>query len=384
MTLLEPDKLEPAPRIALVITGLEVGGAEQACTNLALGLCERGFSPTVYALRPRPPAGEDRLAVALERGGVVVEFLDARSSLHAPRTLHRLTALLRRDRPALVQTFLYHANLLGRFAAGRAGVSHVVCGIRVAERRGRARLWLDRATSRRVEHYVCVSRDVAEFSRRVGGLPAEKLSVIPNGVDVERFAEAEPLDLAELGVAAGRRAIVCVGRLDEQKRSAWLAMHAPQLFERLPQHDLVFVGDGPQRDIIYSTSKQLGVADRVHLVGRRDDVPRVLRACDLLVLPSAWEGMPNVVLEAMAAALPVVATQVEGVCELLGPGAAAQTIPVGDQEALVLQAFSLLSHPTHSQQVGAENQRRVRENFSLPAMCEAYAALYRRLLAARR
>jgi len=372
-----------ATPIALLITGLEMGGAEQALTNLALGLRERGFLSKVYALRPRPTAGEDRLVERLESAGIACEFFGARSALDAPGTLRRMTAAWRRDRPLLVQSFLHHANLLGRFAARRAGVARMVCGIRVAERRGRTRLWLDRVTSDRVDHYVCVSQDVAEFSRREGGLPADRISVIPNGVDVERFAQATPIDLAELGVAAGRRAIVCVGRLDEQKRSSWLVVHAPSLFERLPQHDLVFVGDGPQRRIIYDLSKQLGVADRVHLVGRRDDIPRVLRACDLLILPSAWEGMPNVVLEAMAAGLPVVATQVEGVRELLGPRADEQVIAVGDWRTLISRAFALLGDSPSAGDVGAENQRRAREFFSLSAMFDAYAELYRRLLAAR-
>lgn len=374
---------DPATPIALLITGLEVGGAEQACAYLASGLAERGFRPMVYALRPRPPADEDRLVRMLESAGIACEFLGARSLRDAPRTLRSLTEAWRSDRPQLVQSFLHHANLLGRFAARRAGVAKMVCGIRVAERRGRKRLWLDRLTSSRVDHYVCVSQDVAEFSRREGGLPAERLSVIPNGVEVERFALAEPIDLAELGVPAGRRAIVCVGRLDEQKRSTWLVEQTPRLFEKLPQHDLLFVGEGPQRHIVYDTCTRLGVADRVHLVGRRDDVPRVLRACDLLVLPSAWEGMPNVVLEAMAAGLPVLATQVEGVRELLGPRADEQVIAIGDWKALVSKAFSLLGDSPQTGGIGVENQRRAREFFSLSAMCDAYAALYRRLLASR-
>lgn len=370
-----------ATPIALLITGLEVGGAEQAFTNLAVGLAERGFVPKVYALRPRPPVGEDRLVRKVESAGIPCEFFGARSALGAPLTLRRLTAAWRRDRPQLVQSFLHHANLLGRFAARRAGVARMVCGVRVAERRGRTRLWLDRVTSDRVDHYVCVSQDVAEFSRREGGLPADRLSVIPNGVDVDRFAQAEPIDLRELGVPTGRRAIVCVGRLDEQKRSSWLVEQSPLLFETLPRHDLVFVGDGPQRQIIHETCTRLGVVDRVHLVGRRDDVPRVLRACDLLILPSAWEGMPNVVLEAMAAGLPVVATQVEGVRELLGPRVDEQTITIGDEKALFSKVLSLVGDSPRAGDIGAANQRRARDFFSLPAMFDAYASLYRRLLA---
>ncbi|MBX3413554.1 MAG: glycosyltransferase [Pirellulales bacterium] len=371
--------VESATPMALLITGLEVGGAEQALTNLALGLGEHGFRPQVYVLQPRPAAGQDRLVRALESAGIACEFCGVRTVRDAPRALRWLTAAWRRDRPAIAQSFLHHANLLGRLAARRAGV-RMVCGIRVAERRGRARLWLDRMTSRWVDHYVCVSADVADFSRREGGLPGDRLSVIPNGVDVPRFAQAEPLDLTTLGVAAGRRAIIYVGRLDEQKRSVWLVEQAPRLLERLPQHDLLLVGDGPLREVVYNKCIQLGVADRVHRLGRRDDVPRLLRASELLVLPSAWEGMPNVVLEAMAAGLPVVATRVEGVAEALGPLAAAQTFDPGDAEGLVFRAFALVGPAAEGVRLGGENQRRVAEHFSVDAMVAAYAAFYRRWL----
>lgn len=369
-------------RIALCITGLDVGGAEQCCTQLALGLRDRGFEPLVVALQGRPATGRDRLVAALEAANLGVHFLGARRTADAPRALARLTNLLRSERPSLLQTFLHHANLLGRLAARRAGLTPVVCGLRVAERRSRARLWFDRVTSRWVDHYVAVSRDVAAFSQTEGGLAAERISVIPNGVDFARFDLAEPIDLATLGFAPARRAILYLGRLDPQKRVDWLLRLAPRIFERLPEHDLMLVGDGPQRSALQKLSQDLGIALRVHFVGTLGDVPRILRASDVLALPSGWEGMPNVVLEAMAAGRPVVATRVEGVRELLGDRVEEQSAPPDDSDGFVERIVALASNVESAQCLGAENARRAKEQFSLDAMLDAYASLYCRLLEA--
>jgi glycosyltransferase involved in cell wall biosynthesis len=287
------------------------------------------------------------------------------------------------QRPHIVQTFLFHANLLGRIAARRAGVPCVVCGIRVAERRGRWRLWADRWTSGWVDANVCVSQAVADFTRATGGLPAERLVVIPNGVDIAAFDQAGPADLAMLGLPAERRAVAFVGRLDEQKGARWLVETASPWLARLPRHDLLVVGRGPQRAALEELARKHGISARVHFTGWRVDVPAVLKASDLFVLPSAWEGMPNVVLEAMAASRPVVASDVEGVRELLGPGADAQVVPRRDAQQFAARLTSIAADPVLASHLGAANRRRVEEHFTLTAMIAAYEELYERLAAGR-
>ena len=127
-----------------------------------------------------------------------------------------------------------------------------------------------------------------------------------------------------------------------------------------------------------------GFADRVHFAGWRADIPQILAASRLLVLPSLWEGMPNVVLEAMAAGLPVVATDVEGVRELLGPAADGQVVPLGDTQAFTDRVIRLVrdtrNRPPKS---GAANRRRVAESFTLDGMVAAYQSLWQSLLAGR-
>ena len=207
-------------RLAFVITELAPGGAERCLANLATGLDRERFESAVYSLKARPPAGKDQLVKQLEAAGVPVTFLDLRSSWQVFRAVRQLAALLARQQPQVVQTFLFHANIVGVWAANKANVPHVAMGIRVADpRRGRA--WAERWFARRVEKLVCVSRGVADFCRR-HGYPADKLVVIPNGIDVARFADASPGSPKSLGMPAGKQFLVFVGRLDRQKGLAEL------------------------------------------------------------------------------------------------------------------------------------------------------------------
>jgi glycosyltransferase involved in cell wall biosynthesis len=364
-------------RVALLITDLDVGGAERALVELARRLDRQEFEVRVWSLAS-PSADRARsLVPVLQEAGMSVQTLGARGARDALRVVRRLTAEWRTWRPDILQTSLFHANMLGRLAAWRAGVPHVVSGIRVAERRGRWRLRVDRWTDRLVDRHVCVSQAVAEFSCTEGGLSASKLVVIPNGVDLARYDNVRPIVADELGVPAGRQWITYVGRLDPQKGSEWLLDNASSWLTTAADHDLLLVGDGPLRARMENLVRAHQLAGCVHFVGWRGDVPRILAASRLLVLPSLWEGMPNVVLEAMASSRPVLATDVEGVRELLGPDADPQVVAVGDADAWNAKLLALVRDPQLAAQLGARNRQRVAERFTLDRVTGAYAQLYR-------
>ena len=233
-----------------------------------------------------------------------VHCLGARGVRDILPTTLELRRLLASQRPDLVQTFLFHANVLGRVAARLGGVPRVVCGIRVAERHCRWHLGLDRLTAGMVDRYVCVSHAVARFSHVRGGLPNGKLVVIPNGIDLRRYPAPQPADLSRWGIRPGRRTIAFVGRLDRQKGVRWLIETSPRWLDRLPDCELLLVGAGPEEADVRRLSEAMGIAGRVHFAGWQRDVPAILAASHLLVLPSRWEGMPNVVLQALAEPAP--------------------------------------------------------------------------------
>jgi len=290
-----------------------------------------------------------------------------------------LSGLLRRQRPDLIQTFLYHANVVGARAARRAGVPRRVAGVRVADRGRRLRVLAERWIAKGADCYVCVSNDVAEFCRDELYFPSDKLTVIPNGIDVERFERVEPADRATFGIPPEQPVLVFVGRLDPQKRVLDLIRLAPNLLERLPRHHLLIVGDGPLEREARELVQRLGLGERVHLAGWRADVPAILAGCRLLLLPSRWEGLPNVVLEAMAAGLPVVASRVEGVEQLLGEGGGEQIVEADDLQTFADRAVAVASDEQLSRNLGEANRKRVRAHFSLQAMVARYDRLYRSL-----
>ena len=369
--------------VALCITDLNVGGAENCLVELATRLDRNRFRPVVYCLSPAPLPGETTLVPALQSAGVEVECLGARGTADFLAVVARLAHMLAGRKTQVLQSLLFHANIMGRIAAWRAGVPRVVCGIRVAQRHAAWRLWLDRMTHRMVDRYVCVSQSVASFTAGAAGLPADKLVVIPNGIDTSRFNDVQPADPANLGVA-GRRLVTFIGRLEAQKGIARLLTTASDWLRRLPDCDLLLVGKGPLETALRRQCHEMGIAQRVHFAGWRPDIPAILAASSLVALSSAWEGMPNVVLEAMASGLPVVATQVEGVCELLGPGFQEQSWPYGKWQDFSDSVVRILSDRDVAVRLGRENRRRAEQYFTIERMVESYQDLWEQLLAGLR
>ncbi len=362
-----PDR--PVP-IALTITDLDVGGAERAMTSLALGLDRRRWSPLVVNL-----SAEGALAGAIREAGIPVESLGlGRRSLL--RGVAGLAGALRRHRPALVQSFLFHANLLTRLAAPAAGSPWVLGGLRVAERQKGWHLTLDRMTGRMACGSVCVSGDVLRFSVERGGLDPARLTAIPNGVDPSRF-DVPPADRASLGVPEDAFLALAVGRLDVQKGLPDLLDAVERAAADAPALRLAVAGDGPLRGWLEAeVAARPGLAGRVRLLGRRDDVPALMRAADLLVHAAHWEGMPNVVLEAMAAGLPVVATAVEGVDELVVPGETGWVVPARDPDALALAIREAAADRDAAGRMGRAGRGRARAEFSTARMVGRYESLW--------
>lgn len=376
----EPDQpkgdARPVPtRIAFCITELDPGGAERALTHLVLHLDRSQWQPHVFCLGPR-----GHFAEILEAQGVPVTCLNARGSFSLIRVVYRLTRELRRFQPAIVQTFLFHANIVGRIAARLAGAKVVVSGIRVAERRAAWHGTVDRWTNSLVDMNVCVSEGVAAFSQQTVGLPPGKLVVIPNSVNVELFAKAQAADLTELGIPADHRVFLSIGRLDRQKGFDVL-IEAVKSMTSLPL-DVCFliVGEGPESANLRQQVAQAGLSGRIHFSPRRGDIPNLMASSLALILPSRWEGMPNVVLEAMAAARTVIATRVEGIPELVQQEVTGYIVAPESASELATAIGKVCSSPDFVRDAGNASQAIVRERFTIDATADSYQQLYRKLL----
>jgi len=276
---------------------------------------------------------------------------------------------------------LFHANLATRLAAPWAGQPWVVGGLRVAEHRQRWHRTLDRLTAFLSAGSVCVSQGVLQFSLGVGGLDPRRLTVIPNGIDPEPFDRASALPRGALGIPEQAHLALAVGRLDVQKGLADLLAAAERVIARCPSWHLALAGDGPCRAwLLEQINGRPSLGGRIHWLGRRDDIPGLLKAADVLVLASLWEGMPNVVLEAMAASRPVVATAVEGTEELVIPGQTGWLVPPRDPEALSTALLAAAHAPDLCRTFGHESRARIEQEFSLERTVAAYERLWYGLL----
>jgi glycosyltransferase involved in cell wall biosynthesis len=331
------------------------------------------WAPHVYCLTHR-----GRLADELEQQGVPVTCYEL-SKWNLPLVLWRLRSALKNTKPAIVQTFLYHANIIGRIAAWLAGVPHVCSGIRVAEKRSRFRLAVDRWTERFISKHICVSDAVAKFSVDVGGLSQSKIEVAANGVDADRFSSATRLDLTKFGIPDDAFVVLAVGRLEPQKAPEVLIEGISPLFPRHENLHLLLVGTGSLESSLRDQVSQLGVTERVHFAGRQDDIPGIMRAAKCYVLTSRWEGMPNVVLEAMAAGLPVITTEVEGVGGLIS-GNRGVGIPIDDASALADAIERLLADPAKGNSQALMAQDYVAEHFTWNRCAAEFESIYCHLL----
>jgi len=369
-------------RIALVITEIHPGGAEKCFVNLACFLQERGHEVRLWQLWPEPPPDRNQLARQLTEHGIPWSSGGAVK----PWDFWSVTRWLRRElnsyRPEMVQSFLFHANLACALAL-RGHNCRLMGGARVAQPEW-WRQQLQRWAVRRMERLVCVSQSVADHITRVEGVAKEKLYLIPNGTQLPDLHCPNSRSWSELGLPDTARVLLFVGRLTAQKGIVeFLTRSAERLLRQLPEHHLVLMGEGDQAQAVQSWCLTSSVAQRVHVVGWQAATWPWMRQAEVLVLPAKYEGMPNVVLEAMAVAKPVACFEVDGVRELLGEEeqavgdlAAAQLAAPQDYAALEAIIVRLAQDEMLRAQCGVANRQRVEQHFQLEQQLAKYEQLY--------
>jgi glycosyltransferase involved in cell wall biosynthesis len=347
-----------------VTNGLARGGAETQMLHLARGFVERGDEVAILSILSGVEFPE------VEQLALPVAFLGGARIARGAAAITSGTRVLRAWAPDTVVSFVYQANVLGRCAGRLAGVPTIVSSVRNEFFGGRARETILRLTDPLATITTTNSQRAATSLIERGIVPPDRLVVVPNGLDVDAFRrdrDARARLRAELGVVGERFLWLAIGRLEEQKDYSTLLRALAQLDE--PRPVVAIAGVGAARIALEALAARLGLGACVRFLGRRDDVPDLLAAADALVLSSAWEGSPNVVLEAMAAARPVVATDVGGVRELVEPGGTGLVVPARDPAALADAMQTMMSVPAANRQVMGDRARvaAVREH-SIEAM----------------
>jgi glycosyltransferase involved in cell wall biosynthesis len=355
--------------IAHLLSSFQIGGQERVALDLAGRQRARGHEVLAVSLAP-PPDGP--LADELRRVRVAPHTVDKRGPGVDPTLPLRLALLLRRARVDVVHAHNPQPLIYGGVAAKLAGAAMIQTRHGVAHHSDRQD-WLVRHATKLADACVFVSRELA--ATVAGGVP-KRSWVIENGVDLERFFpddEGRRAVRAELGIPVDAQVIGTVSRLAAGKNVPGLVRAAGPLLNE--GRHLVIVGDGADRGNIEAA---IAGSPFVHLLGARDDVDRIARAFDLFALFSRSEGHPIVVLEAMATALPVLATPVGGIPGILEEGETGFLTPVDDELALRGRLAELLAAPERLREVGRRARTVALARYAAERMVDEYLALYAR------
>jgi glycosyltransferase involved in cell wall biosynthesis len=358
-----------------------LGGAENAMFMLLESLDREEWEPTL--LLDDATAVEPLAARAAAIGVPVRRVPPMPLGLAGARRVPAFARVLRRERPAV-----FHAHMSSPVAckwalagAVLARVPAVLGTVQVGnyEPPGRSAYWQLRALARGVDRYLAVSREIAaELVERLGW-PAGRVEVSYNAVDPARFEAEAPAGLrAELGAGEGAPLVLTPARLDAQKGHRTLF----EAIAQLPDAVFALAGEGPERGALEALAERLGIAGRVRFLGRRDDVPQLLAACDVFALPSLYEGSSLAVLEAMAAGRAIVSSAIGGTEELIEDGRSGLLVPPGDAEALASALRRLLGDPSLRGELAASARARVRRDLTRERMAARVTGAYRELLGA--
>lgn len=352
--------------VAVFLTAFEPGGTERQMTELVRRLDSRQFKVHVACFHRRGAW----LPRVLEHAASVVEF--PIQGFGRPGTWGQMLAFARwcrRKRIAVVQTCDLYANIFGLPGAALARVP-----VRIGSRRelnpdkSTRQIRLQRLAYRAATKVVANSQAARQMLEAEGVAPGS-IAVIPNGVDAGLFAlpdRARPV-----------RSFVTVANLRPEKSHETLLAAAAALVTRHPDLRFRIVGDGPRRRVLEEQAASLGLVGRVEFLGHRDDVPALLAAADAFVLPSRSEAFPNGAIEAMAAGLPVVASAVGGLLDLIEDGVTGLLVPPDDPAALAAALGLLVDQPGRAGVLGRQGRQAVQQRYSFDRMVGAFEGLYR-------
>lgn len=357
-----------------VVLSLRPGGLENGVINVINGLDRHRFRSSVCCLQE---VGE--FASRIRAPGVDVWAMGYRGGNDFSLPL-RLAMHFRRTRPEIVHTRNAEAFFYGSIGARLAGIPHIVHsehGRTFKERPLRfvIQRWLSRVSA----SIFAVSDQLKTDLARYTGIPLSRIEVLHNGVDLALFGADGERDKVrdELGIAENEIVVGSVGRLVGVKNYALLLRAVAGISHR--QLRIVLVGDGPERANLASLAQQLGIGDRVLLVGHRDDVTRLMSAMDIFVLPSLSEGMSNTLLEAMAHGIPPVVSDVGGNREIVKHDHDGLIFASGDADALAAHLVRLSEDGVERGELGRAARQRVSDAFGLEAMIDRYETLYERV-----
>jgi len=369
----QPDK----KNILFVVNGLAIGGGELKVLDLVKGLnlwYNDEFDCTVCSVGQGGPLFE-----RFEELGITPYVFEKKAAFDFS-LIPKVAALIRDKKIDIVHTTLFYADVIGAFAARLAGVKKIISWEAVTEVYTPKQIMAYKLASRLYTKSVAVSRAIENKVQSKYKVPSEKTITIHYGVDLSRFYpfrdEAMRMDL---GFKKNDVVFGTVARFTEQKGHRYLIEAAKDVISKESSVHFVLAGDGPLREEIEGKISELGLDKNFHLLGFRTDIDKLLHSFDVFLLPSLYEGLPNAVLEAMAAGLPVIATAVDGTPEAVIHNESGILIEPKNPEAIRDSVLRLFENIKLRDEFGKNARQRVEESFSWEKEVSEFVELYKSL-----
>jgi glycosyltransferase involved in cell wall biosynthesis len=342
------------------ITGLEVGGAETMLLK-TLPHLEGTFTNAVCCIKGRGLIGKKLIAA-----GIPVFYLDLSSPFDIG-AIFRFHKIIKAFKPSILVTYLIHADLFGRVFGRIFGVKKIICSQRGALLQWEFLRIIDRLTKNLVTQYIVQTPTAQKELSAKLHLPKEKFTIIPNGIDTDFFDNLKPNPVLResLGIKQADTVIICVANLYINKGHKYLLEAFEEVFRQYPNTHLILAGEGPERENITSQIDSYTSKSNIHLLGRRSDIPELLKISHIFALPTFYEGMSNAIQEAMASSLAIISTDISENKDLLTKGIDCLLVPVKDSEALKRALLELLENETLLNTLGNASHATILESFSI-------------------
>ncbi len=356
-------------KIVYVINNFVLGGAERLLLDICRRLDKNKFEITVITI-----LGNGPLLPEFEKLAIQIKVFQKKSKLGLG-LIWQLCKLLRQIKPQIVHTHLFGGDTWGRLAAILAGVPVIIStehNIGLAE--NRLMKFIKLVLSWFTVKIIAVSAGVKDYSIKVEWLKAEKIEVIYNGVDLDKFKYRGAQEIDQDCFKA-----IVVARLEEQKGHRYLLQAVPEILQKHPGFSLNIIGTGSMAPSLKVLAQKLGIADKVAFWGAREDIDKILPQMDLFILPSVWEGLGIVILEAQAVGLAVLASNVGGIKEIIKSGQNGLLFEPKDPEAIFQAVDKILADSVLRNLIITNALTQVQTKFSLETMVKKYEAVYERL-----
>ncbi len=372
-------------RVFIAISNFEYGGAQRQIVELANNMDKDRFEVHVCSLSDYVPLAES-LTIPPERFHIV-----QKKSKYDLTVVSRLAALFKQLKPDIVQGYLFDANIAIRMAGRRAGVPVVIDSERNADYiLKKIHKVVYRLTKNKRDACIANSEAGARFNAEIHGTNGSEQRVVHNGVDASRFKPADSAEEREaLGFSERNFVVGMFGSIKYQKNHPMAFRVAARIKDSHPEVRFMFVGDqlhgGMHGSADYKTEieamvGELGIADICTFLGNRDDVETLYRCCNVTVLPSYFEGTPNVLLESMSSGVPILATRVSDNHIIAPDGKVGRLFEVNDDERLLASLVELADDPAKAAALGLNARRWIEAEYSSQRLAEKSAAVYLELL----